>query len=152
MKELKLPYPEWNVSLLDDPKSIAKTIILSAEHDESVGKISDGYHTFDELYDHRITLFIALCRTIREWQVEEGTREFKDDNGSIETWRSKFHSDGTNFDGWFTLGIGKTRGTQITYHLPLSRWEETDFAETLEKAPPWDGHTSSDVLGRLKTL
>ena len=24
-------------------------------------KISDGYHTFGELYDHRITLYISLC-------------------------------------------------------------------------------------------
>ena len=35
---------------------------------------------------------------------------------------------------------------QITYHLPLSKWEETGFAETLEKAPEFDGHTPDDVL------
>lgn len=27
-----------------------------------------------------------------------------------------------------------------------------DFAETLEKSPEFDGHTSDDVLGRLKGL
>lgn len=31
--------------------------------EEVTGKTSDGYHTFDELYEHRITLWIALCRT-----------------------------------------------------------------------------------------
>jgi hypothetical protein len=50
------------------------------------------------------------------------------------------------------MGIGKEKGKQISYHLPLSRWDETYFAETLDKAPEWDGHTSADVLERLKTL
>lgn len=104
---------------------------------------SDGYHTFKELYDHRITLFIALARFKRNEWVEAR-------NSNV--WRSKLHSDGTTFDGWFILGIGKDKGEQITYHLPLNRWEETEFAETLDKAPEWDGHTSSDVLERLKKL
>lgn len=43
-------------------------------------------------------------------------------------------------------------GTQITYHLPIDRWEECSFAETLDKAPKWDGHTSADVITRLKNL
>ena len=28
------------------------------------GDISDGYHTFDELYEHRIALFITLARLL----------------------------------------------------------------------------------------
>lgn len=28
--------------------------------------ISDGNHTFGELYDHRITNFIALCRNLKK--------------------------------------------------------------------------------------
>ncbi len=32
------------------------------------------------------------------------------------------------------MGIGKEKGEQITYHLPLSKWDETNFAETLESA------------------
>jgi hypothetical protein len=34
----------------------------------------------------------------------------------------------------------------------MSRWEETNFAPELEKAPEWDGHTPADVLDRLKAL
>ncbi len=67
-------------------------------------------------------------------------------------WRSKAHSDGTTYDGWFILGIAKAKGYQITYHLPMSEWENTEFAETLETAPEWDKHTSADVLERIKTL
>ena len=105
-------------------------------------EVSDGYHTFDELYDHRITLYIALCKELG--------------NGSSSpyghTWRSKVHSDDSSFDGWFILGIYKEKGKQITYHLPLEKWEQTNFAETLEKAPEWDGHTSQDVLERIAKL
>jgi hypothetical protein len=115
------------------------------------GETSDGYHTFNELYDHRITLFIALClfyvhnaETCADFDLRRDERRV--------VWRSKLHSDGTSFDGWFVLGIGRAPGTQITYHLPLERWNETDFAIELERAPEFDGHTSADVLARLKNL
>lgn len=103
-------------------------------------QVSDGYHTMDELYDHRITLYVAFCREYQRDRVE----------GTI--WRSKLHSDGSTVEGWFILGINKEPGKQITYHLPLSRWDQTDFAETLEKAPEWDLHTSADVLQRISEL
>lgn len=110
--------------------------------------MSDGFHTFDELYEHRITLYIALAKQLG--QIEDEA----DEHGMPEhlVWRSKLHSDGSSFDGWFILGIDKNKGEQITYHLPLSKWEETNFAETLELAPEWDGHSSADVLERLKKL
>ena len=72
--------------------------------------------------------------------------------GNSSVWRSKTNGDGTIWDGWFVMGIGKDAGKQITYHLPLSRWEETDFANTLDQAPEFDGHSSQDVLERLKQL
>lgn len=108
--------------------------------------VSDGYHTFDELYDHRITLFLALCRQVANQPY---------DDGSFSVWRSKYHYDGELCFGTgtqYALGIGKNKGQQITYHIPIERWNETDFAETLDKAPEWDGHTSADVLERLKSL
>lgn len=108
----------------------------------------DGYHTFDELYDHRITLFIALAKTIELI----GLLSKKIGQESIPVWRSKKHHDGTSYDGWFIMGIKKEAGKQISYHLPLSCWGETEFAETLDRAPEWDGHTSDDVLERLKKL
>jgi len=115
----------------------------------SYADVSDGYHTIEELYDHRITLYIALARLIRRHPEVLGTEKWFDSC----VWRSKLHHDGTGYDGWFMLGIGRSLGRQITYHIPLSRWAETDFAETFDKAPfPFDGHTSDDVLERLKKL
>lgn len=115
---------------------------------EKTGKVSDSYHTFDELYEHRITLFIALCKVLKRQENAIGHMP----KGESFVWRSKLHSDGSKFDGWFIIGIGKEKGEQITYHLPLSKWEETGFAETLDTAPEFDGHTSADVLERLKKL
>lgn len=108
---------------------------------------SDGYHTFKELYDHRITLYVALCKQIATHNCNRG--EFHN------VWRSKRHSDGElcfGGDEWFVLGIGKEKGKQITYHLPIEKWEETNFAETLEKAPEYDGHSSAEVLKRIALL
>ena len=112
------------------------TSLLQSRDGEINENTSDGYHTFKELYEHRITLYIALCKSLK--------------NGNV--WRAKLHSDGTSFEGWFILGIWFEKGKQITYHLPLEKWDETNFAQTLEKAPDWDGHTSKDVLERIKKL
>lgn len=119
-----------------------KLIVLKVQMDgeNATGRISDGYHTFDELYDHRITLYIALCRHLYMTK------------NPVAVWRTKVHSDLSVWDGWFILGIGFEPRNQITYHLPNDRWDETDFAIDLERAPDWDGHTSSDVLERIKNL
>jgi hypothetical protein len=123
----------------------AATIHIPGGHQISVtgctiGQVSDGYHTFDELYEHRIALFIALAK-----EVNRGTT-----NPNI-VWRSRWHSDGelAYGGGWFVLGVGQAAGHQITYHLPDSKWEQCSFAATLARAPEWDGHTSADVLDRL---
>lgn len=105
------------------------------------GDLSDGSHTFDELYEHRFGLYIALCKFLAT-----------DDGFERYVWRSLQHSDGPSYEGWFLLGIEKGAGVQITYHLPLSKWDECAFADTLERAPEWDGHTSADVLERIKRL
>lgn len=107
--------------------------------------VSDGSHTFEELYEHRNTLFIALCRALFRWVPQHGTL-------APSVWRSKLHNDGSMYDGWFVMGITEELGSQMTYHLPIALWGETDFAATLDHAPKWDGHSSTDVLERLKAL
>lgn len=122
----------------------AKYTLIRAEGENL--EVSDGYHTFDELYDHRITLFIALCNMIEDIDQNQ--------TGENRVWRSKNHSDGEPAFGgtWFVMGIHRCQGNQITYHIPIERWSETNFADTLDKAPEYDGHTSADVLQRIKKL
>jgi hypothetical protein len=102
-------------------------------------RISDGYHTFGELYEHRIELYLALCRYV-------GIR------GPALVWKSFLHSDGSMIVGWFILGIFEEAGKQITYHIPEKYWEEAYADAILDKAPEWDGHTSQDVIQRLRRL
>lgn len=96
--------------------------------------ISDGNHTFGELYDHRAVLFMMLCKCFRRL-----------------AWKSKYHSDGTMFDNMFIVGIDTPKG-QVTYHYYKDLyWDDFDVTE-LERAPEWDGHSSTDVLDRLISL
>lgn len=115
---------------------------------------SDGHHTFKELYDHRITLYIALCKKLH--LIFNKTQNVGMSTETLDlpypVWRSAYHSDGTMYDGWFILGVYKEAGKQISYHIPVDRWDETEFAETLERAPEWDGHTPADVIERLKAI
>jgi hypothetical protein len=107
---------------------------------ENVGNVSDGYHTFNELYDHRCHLFIALMLS----------------NPKI-SWRANNHEDGTMFPGWFIAGMDLPTGGivppagQISYHLPLWLWDMLDNCGivTTKKAPGRDGHTPKDVVWRL---
>ncbi len=103
--------------------------------------VSDGYHTFGELYDHRCRLYMTLCR----FAFAAGLR----------VWFSVQHSDGSVMPGWFALGIWTDPGEQITYHLPQSPfWPECVAAgfEHMDRAPIFDGHTSADVLDRIARL
>jgi len=43
--------------------------------------VSDGFHTFGELYRHRAALFSVICNVFKE-----------------KAWKSRLHSDGTMFD------------------------------------------------------
>lgn len=105
------------------------------------GETSDGYHTFNELYEHRIVLFCALGRAILDNEYSR-----------LIPWKSKKHSDGTVWDGWFIAGIGNKKGEQISYHIPIDKWRDFSDFRTRAKAPDWDGHTPQDVLERLKKL
>jgi hypothetical protein len=100
--------------------------------------ISDGFHTFDELYEHRNTLFMALCKAM---QLQ-----------NKPVWRTQYYSNGTHIEGWFLLGINKDQGRQITYHLPMSKWDDCSFARVMERAPEFDGHISADVVERISKL
>lgn len=68
------------------------------------GQVSDGYHTFDELYQHRCMLFCALMFS----------------NPAI-SWVSSIHHDGTMMADWFIAGMDLPTG-RVTYHLPISMW------------------------------
>jgi hypothetical protein len=94
-------------------------------------EITDGYHTFGELYDHRRALTAALAV-------------------SMPSWRSKaHHPDGDPmFPGYFIVGIDLPTGT-VTYHYKLAHWDDFSGVEEREHAPRWDGAGPGDTVTRL---
>lgn len=96
------------------------------------GTISDGFHTFDELYDHRMVLFAVVLKAHQD-----------------KAWKSRLHADGTMWDNWFVVGVNTPEG-QFTYHYKAEHWDLFDVPE-LDRAPEWDGHMPSDIT-RLMSL
>lgn len=97
------------------------------------GTLSDGYHSFNDLYHQRAYLFATICN-----------------QNSWRSWKSKKHSDGSMFgDDWFIVGIFTPKG-QYTYHYKMEYWDLFNV-QYFENAPEWDGHTDKDV-DRLLSL
>lgn len=115
--------------------------------------VSDGWHTFQELYDMRFALTHALFKLFHKEKVQIHSAAHEDWKDFFSpVWRSKQHSDGTMFDGMFIVGIGTEAGEYITFHYHDEFWGKFDFANTIERAPEWDGHTDKDVIERLLSL
>ena len=98
------------------------------------GEVSDGHHTFDELYEHRCTLFLALMQAHPDI-----------------SWFSRKHHDYSEWPGWFIAGMDTPHGA-VTYHLPDRLWslaKETG-AFKLDVGLSWDGHTPADVVNRIQ--
>lgn len=99
--------------------------------EEGVEYISDGYHTFKDLYHQRLILTAALCK------LAPGAfyKTTKDENGNY--WY------GHEEPEWFLISISTTKG-EYTYHYEMKDWDLFDCA-VLDKANHWDGHTFADV-------
>ena len=99
---------------------------------EDSKQISDSYHTFGELYYHRMVLFSIICNTNKD-----------------KAWKSWKHEDGTMFEGMFIVGINTLDG-MYSYHYDSEFWDCFQVKE-LKFAPEYDGHMPSDI-DRLLSL
>lgn len=115
--------------------------------------VGDGHHTMDDLYEHRHRLFLALVKIYDNYITPLQC--------TVKCWKAKKHDDGSEYEGWFLLGMTvvkpqfdmsqKPERYDISYHLPMKYWHLAKVME-LEKAPPYDGYTPQDVLDRLLRL
>ena len=101
----------------------------------SIGEVSDGFHTFNGLYEQRMILFAALVKAYKD-----------------KAWKSYRHEDGEYCfgGGWFIVGIDTPEGS-YTYHYENKYWDMFDCVD-LPRAKHWDGHTEADAETRLTSL
>lgn len=119
--------------------------------------VSDGYHTFQELYEFRKVYNAAL---FNQWALLLETVPGQFDLNGMNPIRVKYdvhkswrHNDGELCFGgdWFIVVAVLPTG-QISNHYHKDDWDLFKIPEVDKAKYPWDGHSSQDVLSRLKTL
>lgn len=90
--------------------------------------ISDGFHTFGQLYHQRMMLFSVLVNLFPEI-----------------SWKTTKHEDGEECfgGGWFLVTIDTPEGS-YGYHYKMEDWDKFN-CPVLEKAKHWDGYTEEHV-------
>jgi hypothetical protein len=109
--------------------------ICVAANVDDIEDVSDGFHTFNDLYEQRMILFAALVNAYRD-----------------KAWKSLRHEDGEPCFGgdWFIVGIDTPKGS-YSYHYGIKYWDVFD-CRILPRAKHWDGHTEKDAMERLMSL
>lgn len=102
---------------------------------DDIGELSDGFHTFNGLYEQRMILFAALVKAYKD-----------------KSWKSFRHEDGEYCfgGGWFIVGIDTPEGS-YTYHYENKYWNMFDCID-IPRGKHWDGHTEADAETRLMSL
>jgi hypothetical protein len=118
------------------------------------GGYSDGYHTFDELYEFRKVYNAAL---FNEW-AENSNGSMGSDLDTLIKPKYDVHKSWKHHDGelcfgggWFIV-VAELPTGQISNHYEAKDWDLFKIPETEKAKYEFDGHTASDVLERLKNL
>lgn len=102
--------------------------------------VSDGYHTYKELYEFR-KMYNAVL--FNEWAKQN----------KYNVHKSLKHYDGDLcFGGYWFIVVAILPTGQISNHYAVDDWELFKVPETETALFAFDGHTSTDVLQRLKDL
>lgn len=109
------------------------SIIESLQQKQDIGEVSDGYHTFNELYYYRILYNAAFFNLLPKNMVH----------------KSKRHHTGEECfgGGWFIVMANLPTG-QVSNHYELKDWDLFRVPEK-EVADEWDGHTPQEAAKRI---
>lgn len=136
-KEVKDAVVAMLAAKCPDPRIVIDKIgAISAVGD--VQKLSDGYHTFEELYMHRMVLTAAFFNMLAA-------------STPYVVVKSKRHWDGSkcfDSDNWFIVQAELPTG-QISYRYDSQYWHMFDIPEVMI-GHKFDGHTPNDVLTRTQ--
>ena len=134
--------------------SIKKDQLVSEDEVVDIGELSDGYHTYKELYEFRKVYNAAL---FNEWaenletSCDFGQALFNVPKYNVhKSWK---HHDGELCfgGGWFIVSAMLPTGL-ISNHYKAEDWDLFKIPEVEKALHEFDGHTSEDVLNRLKKL
>lgn len=119
------------------PTEVLKDQIAEMKRQLSEGEASDGAHTHNELYEHRMWLTIHAVQAWRWWS-------------GFEAVKSRKHADGELCfgGGWFIVMVKLPAGW-ISYHYEDKHWDLFPVPE-VELPPEYDGHTPADVVERMR--
>ena len=119
---------------MNDTEIKRRRAICEVAHVKEIDDVSDGFHTFRQLYYQRMMLFATIVKQNKD-----------------KAWKSLRHEDGELCfgGGWFIVGIDTPEGS-YTYHYEDNFYSLFDCIE-LERGKHWDGHTEKDVT-RLLSL
>jgi len=133
---------------------------ISDTPDNVRGNYSDGYHSFNELYEFRKLYNAAL---FNEWAKSHMEQESWKDKGNMllmPSDKAKYdvHKSVRHFDGevifggnWFIVVAILPTG-QISNHYHMDDWDLFNVPIVDKAKYEFDGHTSEDVANRLKSL
>lgn len=148
--------------------SIKKDQLNTNNDVQDIGDLSDGYHTFNELYEFRKIYNAAL---FNEWaldyygvlkghvvtdvmtihpEIQNFLNNIKPKYNVHKSWK---HHDGELCfgGGWFIVSAMLPTGL-ISNHYKAEDWDLFKIPEVEKALHEFDGHTSEDVLNRLKKL
>lgn len=111
-----------------------QNLIESLQQEQiDMGEVSDGYHTFNELYYYRMLYNAAFFNLLPKAWVH----------------KSKRHNTGEECfgGGWFIVMANLPTG-QVSNHYELKDWDLFKVPEK-EIADEWDGHTPQEAAKRI---
>jgi hypothetical protein len=140
---------KFNAKALTD--RINNKISLAKKGDGfSAKQISDGYHTFQELYDFRLAYNVLL---FNEW-AKNIYDDLEEESGFSVHKSWKHHDDEWCFGEekkWFIVSAMLPAGL-ISNHYEAKDWDKFKVPEVDKALFEFDGHDGSDVLKRLNDL
>ena len=135
---------------------------------ERINELSDGYHTYDELYEFRkmynallfnewAIIYYEVLKTYGDMDVKTLPPEIQKFLNTIKpkynVHKSWKHNDGELCfgGGWFIVSAMLPTGL-ISNHYKEEDWDLFKVPEVEKALYEFDGHTSKEVLKRLKAL
>ncbi len=117
---------------------------------DNLSDISDGYHTFNELYDIRLAYNVALFNMLYNM----------DNSNKYTIFKAKKHFDGTMWDNYFiVVGIlpvydsnNKITYKQISNHYDIKHWNKFKIPSYETSPIEYDGHTTQNCIDTLINL